>query len=139
MRLRHAFAILVTTLVVGGLFHARPVGAQASGAPAGETGARSTAAPTDLQAISSPRGGSLEQERDPGVGPRVHEPVFIEPGATTTKHTRFGLSSWIAPGAPFDHRENPGGAAIGLTIGWPAPTPYTPSSGASAWRGSAAR
>ena len=41
--------------------------------------------------------------------------------ATTTEQTRFGLSSWIAPGAPFDHRENPGGVAIGFTIAWPPP------------------
>jgi hypothetical protein len=109
-----------------------------------EGGAGAPAAPTgsDLQSVAPPRGGALEVERDPGRGPRPHEPVFLEPAATTTEHTRLGLSSWIAPGAPAEHRENPGGLAIGFTISWPAPSrdaPSAPSAGPSAWRGSAAR
>ncbi len=130
--------MLVMILIAGGLLSARVAGAQAPEAPSRDGGARPPAS-TDLQAISPPRGGSLEQERDLGVGPRIHEPIFLEPAATTTEHTRFGLSSWIAPGAPFDHRENPGGVAIGFTIAWPPPARDVPSSGSSPWRGSAAR
>ncbi len=94
---------------------------------------------SDLRTVAPPRGGALEQERDPGMGPRAHEPVFFGPASTTTEHTRFGLSSWIAPGAPFDHREDPGGVAAGFTISWPAPKPEVPSSGPNPWRGSAGR
>jgi hypothetical protein len=121
--------------VAGGLSTGRAAFAQAPDS----AGTAHAPASADLQTIAPPRGGSLEQERDPGVGPRIHEPIFLEPAATTTEHVRFGLSSWIAPGAPFDHRENPGGVAIGLTIAWPAPTREISSSGPSAWRGSAGR
>jgi hypothetical protein len=112
-----------------------------AGAPAEST---SSPAPSprigrDLRTVAPPRGGALEQERDPGMGPRAHEPVFFGPASTTTEHTRFGLSSWIAPGAPFDHREDPGGVAAGFTISWGAPKPDVPSSGPNPWRGSAAR
>ena len=113
----------------------------ATGAPTGSTSlpAPSPRIGSDLQTVAPPRGGSLEQERDPGMGPRAHEPVFFGPASTTTEHTRFGLSSWIAPGAPFDHREDPGGVAAGFTISWGAPKPDVPSSGPNPWRGSAAR
>jgi hypothetical protein len=130
--------MLVMALVAGGLLSARAAGAQTPEA-SGNDGARPPAVSTDLQAVSPPRGGSLDQERDLGVGPRIHEPIFLEPAATTTENARFGLSSWIAPGAPFDHRENPGGVAIGFTIAWPPPVRDVPSSGSSPWRGSAAR
>jgi hypothetical protein len=129
--------MLMMVLVAGGFLGARAVGAQAPDA-SGSPGPPAAASP-DLQTVSPPRGGSLEQERTPGVGPRIHEPIFLEPLAITTEHTRFGLSSWIAPGAPFDHQENPGGVAVGFTIAWPPPARDVPSSGPSAWRGSAAR
>ena len=140
MRPRYGLTMLMMVLVAGGLLGARAVGAQApdaSGSP-GSTPPPAAASP-DLQTVSPPRGGSLEQERTPGVGPRIHEPIFLEPMATTTEQTRLGLSSWIAPGAPFDHQENPGGVAIGFTIAWPPPARDVPSSGPSAWRGSAGR
>jgi hypothetical protein len=139
MRTRYAVTMLLMGLVAGGLLGARAVVAQAPEGPGSDSSARPPAASPDLQTIAPPRGGSLEQERTPGVGPRIHEPIFLEPAATTTEHTRFGLSSWIAPGAPFDHRENPGGVAIGFTIAWPPPARDVPSSGPSPWRGSAAR
>lgn len=126
-------------LVAGGLLGARAVGAQAPDGSGNASGALPPAAYPDLQTVSPPRGGSLDQERTPGVGPRIHEPVFLEPATTTTEHTRFGASAWIAPGAPFDHRENPGGVAIGFTIAWPPPAGGVPSAGPSPWRGSAAR
>jgi hypothetical protein len=132
--------MLMMVLVAVGLLVAQAVGAQApdaSGSPGGTP--PPAAASPDLQTVSPLRGGSLEQERTPGVGPRIHEPIFLEPLAITTEHTRFGLSSWIAPGAPFDHQENPGGIAVGFTIAWPPPVRDVPSSGPSAWRGSAAR
>ena len=140
MRPRYGLTMLMMVLVAGGFLGARAVGAQApdaSGSP-GSTPPPAAASP-DLQTVSPPRGGSLEQERTPGVGPRIHEPIFLEPLAITTEHTRFGLSSWIAPGAPFDHQENPGGVAVGFTIAWPPPARDVPSSGPSAWRGSAGR
>jgi hypothetical protein len=143
MRPRDALAMLVMVLVAGGLVTARGAGADASdpaGTTAGEdTGARSATARNDLRAVAPQRGRAVEEERDPGRGPRPTEPVFIEPAATTTKHTRLGLSTWIAPGAPAENRENPGGIAIGLTIAWPPPPRDVPSSGPSAWRGSAGR
>jgi hypothetical protein len=132
--------MLVMVLVAGGLLGARAVGAQAPDASGSPSSARPAAAAyPDLETVSPPRGGALEQERTPGVGPRIHEPIFHEPVATTTEHTRFGLSSWIAPSAPFDHQENPGGIAIGFTIAWRPPARDVPSSGPSAWRGSAER
>lgn len=139
MRPRHGFTLLVTLLIAGGLLGARAAGAQAPDGSGNDAGTRQSAVSTDLQSVSPPRGGSLEQERDLGVGPMPHEPIFLGPAAMTTEHMRFGLSSWIAPGAPFDHQENPGGVAIGFTIAWPAPTRDVPSSGSSPWRGSAAR
>lgn len=121
-------------------------GTPARGEPGAGAPAESTSSPapsprigSDLQTVAPPRGGGLEQERDPGMGPRAHEPVFFGPASTTTEHTRFGLSSWIAPGAPFDHREDPGGVAVGFTISWGAPKPSVPSAGPNPWRGSAAR
>jgi hypothetical protein len=118
-----------------------PPGDSADGTPAESTPAPapSPRIGSDLQNVAPPRGGALEQERDPGMGPRAHEPVFFGPASITTDHTRFGLSSWIAPGAPFDHREDPGGVAAGFTISWPAPKRDVPSSGPTPWRGSAGR
>jgi hypothetical protein len=85
------------------------------------------------------RGRSLDQERDPGGGPRPTEPVFLEPATVATEHFRAGLSSWITPGAPFDHREDPGGVAVGLTITWPVPHRGAEPAGPNAWHGTAAR
>jgi hypothetical protein len=76
---------------------------------------------SDLESVAPPRGLPVEQERDLGRGPTRHEPVFLEPATVTTEHTRFGASAWIAPAAPFDRRENPGGPAIGFTITWSTP------------------
>jgi hypothetical protein len=129
---RHALRMLVVGLVAGGLLIARGAAAQ----PA-------ALAPSDLQTVAPPRGGPLDLERDPGLGPRPHEPVFLDPAAITTEHAKLGLSTWITPGAPAEHRENPGGLAIGFTIAWPAPRREVPTAGPpagpSAWRGSAER
>jgi hypothetical protein len=65
--------------------------------------------------------------------------MFLGPTVVTTESAQFGLSSWITPGAPLDHREDPGGVAIGLTIGWPGPGRDVPSTGPNPWRGWAAR
>jgi hypothetical protein len=142
MRSRHVLVMCVMMLLTGGLFAARGVNAQQSESTGEEAGTRSPEGVSGLQAVAPQRGGALEAERDPGQGPRPLEPVFLEPAATTTERARLGLSTWIAPGAPFDHREDPGGVAIGFTIAWPAPARparYVPSSGPSPWRGSAAR
>ena len=106
-----------------------------------EDRAASSAAPpgSDLETAAPPRGLPVEQERDPGHGPTPHEPLFLEPAATSTERARLGLSAWIAPGAPFDRRENPGGPAVGFTIAWPPPDRHVPSSGPSPWHGSATR
>jgi hypothetical protein len=137
MHRRDAFAMFVMVLAAGWLFTAQ--GASADPSVEADVGERSATAGSGLETVAPPRGGSLEQERDPGRGPRPHEPVFLEPAATTTEHARLGLSTWITPGAPFDHRENPGGVAIGFTIAWPAPRRDVPSSGPSPWQGSAGR
>lgn len=128
-------------LVVGGILGlGAGHGSAEPTTPAGSDAATGPAAGgRDLKAIAPPRGLPVEQERDPGRGPTRHEPVFLEPAATTTEHVRFGLSAWIAPGAPFDHRESPGGPAAGLTITWPPSGRGVPSSGSSPWRESAAR
>ena len=91
-----------------------------------EDGAGSPAAPvrSDLQTEVFAPGRTPSEERDLHIGPR---PRFIEPAATTTEHTRLGLSAWIAESAPFDRRENPGGVAIGFTIAWPPPRTESPS------------
>jgi hypothetical protein len=128
---RAAFTMLLATLVAGGVAGARPAVAADPVAATGRGGAVTTVAP--------PRGQGLDAERDPGAGPRPHEPVFFDPMTTTTEHVRAGLSSWITPSAPFDHREDPGGVAIGLTITWPAPRRDVAPSGPNAWRGSATR
>lgn len=101
----------------------------------------SSAAPSrsDLETAAPPRGLPVEQERDPGHGPTPHEPLFLEPAATTTERARLGLSAWIAAGAPFDRRENPGGPAVGFTIVWPPPAREVPAADPSPWRGSPAR
>ena len=110
---------------------AAPPGTNATGGGVTGGGAVTSVAPQ--------RGRSLDEERDPGGGPRPHEPVFLDLATTTTEHVRAGLSSWIAPSAPFDHREDPGGVAIGLTITWPPPRHDVAPSGPSPWSGSAAR
>lgn len=139
MRCRNVRALLVMGLVSGGLVTARGSGAESATTPGGDAGARSETARNDLRVVAPQRGRALEDERDPGRGPRPHEPVFLEPAATTTEHARLGLSTWITLGAPSEHRENPGGIAIGFTIAWPAPPGGVPSSGPSPWRGSAGR
>ncbi len=141
MRPRDTVAMFVMVLVLGGLI-ARGANVDPPAAGGADAGALSATGGSGLQTVAPPRGRFLEEERDPGQGPRLHEPVFLEPAATTTEHARFGLSTWITPGAPFDHREDPGGVAIGLTIAWPAPARPArdvPSSGPTPWRGSAAR
>jgi hypothetical protein len=130
--------MFVMVLVLGGLI-ARETSADSPRAAGADAAPPSATGESDLQTVAPQRGRLLEEERDPGRGPRPHEPVFLEPAATTTEHARFGLSTWITPGAPLDHRENPGGVAIGFTIAWPAPPRDVPSSGPSPWRGSAAR
>ena len=118
---------MVIGLIAGGSLFAE----DATAAPATAAG-REVASPavtrSSLEAVSPPSGPSLDEERDVGRGPRPHEPVFLEPAATTTSRGRLGLSSWIAPGAPAEHRENPGGVAIGFTIAWPAPARGVPAS-----------
>jgi hypothetical protein len=135
MQMRAVVTMLM--LVAGGIAGTRGAGV-ADAQPVTPAGAVS-AGRHDLESVAPPRGLPLERERDPGKGPAPHEPVFLEPAATTTEHARLGLSAWIAPGAPFDHREDPGGLAVGFTIAWPPPGRDVPSSGPSAWRGSAAR
>jgi hypothetical protein len=125
-------------LAVGGSLTARAAGSEPTATP-GPAASRSGTAAGDLQTVAPPRGGAREEERDPGRGPRPHEPVFLEPAVTTTERFRFGLSTWITPGAPSEHRENPGGIAIGLTIAWPALPGGGSPAGPSPWRGSAAR
>jgi hypothetical protein len=131
--------MLVTVLVAGGLLTARGAGAEPAATVGGYAGAHPAPGRRELQVVAPSRGGSLEEERGPGGGPRPHVPVFLEPAATTTERTRLGLSAWISPGAPSEHRENPGGIAIGFTIAWPAPSEGVPPPGPSPWRGSAAR
>jgi hypothetical protein len=104
----------------------------ASAAPAAAPGANvpsPAAIQNDLERVAPPSGPPLDQERDLGRGPRPLEPIFLEPAAATTKGVRLGLSSWIAPGAPFDHRENPGGVAIGFTIARPTLPAASPAPG----------
>jgi hypothetical protein len=97
------------------------VGAAPAARAVGDAGSRPAAARNDLQTVAPQRGRMLEEERDPGRGPRPHEPVFVGPAAITTGHARLGPSAWIAPGAPLERRENPGGVALGFTIAWPTP------------------
>jgi hypothetical protein len=131
--------MFVIGLVLGGLVARGASAADPVGATGTDARARSENAESGLQTVAPPRGRFLDEERDPGRGPSPHEPAFLEPAATTTEHARLGLSTWITPGAPFDHREDPGGVALGFTIAWPAPARDVPSSGPSPWRGSAAR
>src|SRR5262249_29555457 len=105
---RRALRVLLSVLVAGGLLIARGAAAQAA-----------TLTQNDLPAVA-PRGAPVDLERDPGLGPRPHEPVFLGP-AIRTEQMQFGVSSWITPSAPAERRENPGGLAIGFTIAWPAP------------------
>jgi hypothetical protein len=133
---------IMVIMLVGAIPSARAAGERDgdSGTRAGEQ-ANSGAGRGDLESVAPQRGLPVEQERDLGHGPSRHEPVFLEPAATTTEHTRFGLSAWIAPAAPFDRHENPGGPAIGFTITWPRPTSAREASASDSgpWRGSAAR
>jgi hypothetical protein len=137
MRPRALPAALAAVLLAGGLVLAGAADAQPTAPGRGSAGPR-PAAPSDLERVAPARGLPVEQERDPGRGPTPHEPVYIGPAATTQGHVRLGLSAWIAPGPPSDHRENPGGPAVGLTIMRPAPASESPA-GAGPWRGSAAR
>lgn len=138
MARRAARAILVTLLVLaGGFATTRDAGGES--AAGGDTGARPETARSDLRVVAPLRGRSLDEERDPGRGPRPHEPLFLEPATVATAHARLGLSAWITPGAPAEHRENPGGLALGLTIAWPAPPREVAPAGPGPWRGSVAR
>ena len=131
---------LFAALAIGGFAIARgAAAADPAAAPPAAMAAPPLAAGNAVTTVAPPRGQSLDAERDPGGGPRPHEPVFLEPLTTTTEHVRAGLSSWITPSAPFDHREDPGGAAIGLTITWPAPHHDVAPAGPNPWRGSATR
>ena len=125
---RTALSIVAMVVMAGGrvLLH------DASAAPDTAPGANvpsPAVIQNELERVAPPSGPPLDQERDLGRGPRPHEPIFLEPAATTTKRARLGLSSWIAPGAPFDHRENPGGVAIGFTIARPTPAATSPATG----------
>jgi hypothetical protein len=137
MHSRLTLGTLACALAVAGLLTVREASAQPATASGRVTAPSSRV--TDLQRTAPLRGGPLDEERDRGNGSRPHEPAFLGPPLVTTEQAQVGLSSWIAPGAPFDHREDPGGVAIGLTVGWPGPRRDLPSVGASPWRGSAAR
>lgn len=141
MRPRAVLKALVPLLVAGGILGLGGGDAEAQAStPAGSVAdTRPAPDPSDLKAVAPPRGLPVEQERDPGRGPARHEPVFLAPAVITTEHVRVGLSAWIAPGAPFDHQDYPGGPAVGLTITWPPPARLVPSAGPSPWQGSAAR
>lgn len=137
MHARLTLATFACVIAMAGLLTGPVARAQPATTPAGSAAAPARA--TDLQTTSPLRGGARDEERDRGGGPRPHEPVFLGPTVVTTEPAQFGLSSWIAPGAPLDHREDPGGVALGLTIGWPGPRREVPSAGPNPWRGSAAR
>jgi hypothetical protein len=124
----HRSALLLVAMVVmtGALLH--DASAASDTAPGADV-PNPAVIQNDLERVAPPSGPPLDQERDLGRGPRPHEPIFLEPAATTTKRARLGLSSWIAPGAPFDHRENPGGVAIGFTIARPTPAATSPATG----------
>jgi hypothetical protein len=116
MRRSPARAALVTVLVAASF-----AGSGRAEAPP-RAPSRPSAARPDLETMAPSRPGRPAVERDPGREPRPHEPVFVGPAATTTRRARVGLSAWIAPGAPFDRRESPGGVALGLTVAWPPPS-----------------
>jgi hypothetical protein len=128
-------------LLAAGCLTVRVAAGQPAAAAPGAATARSPSADSAVTTVSPERGRAVDAERDPGGGPRPTEPVFLEPMTTTTEHFRAGLSSWITPSAPFDNRQDPGGAAIGFTITWPPPRHdnTAPPAGPSAWSGSAAR
>jgi hypothetical protein len=138
MHRRETLATLACVLAVAGLLIVPGASAQTDAGPDGGAGAP-VARGTDLQTTAPLRGGPLDEERVRGAGPRPHEPMFLGPAVVTTESAQLGLSSWVTPGAPLDHREDPGGVAIGLTIGWPGPRRDVPSTGPNPWRGSAAR
>ena len=95
---------------------------------------------SDLETVAPPRGLPVERERDPGRGPTPHEPVFLEPAATTTEHARLGLSALDrARRRRSTTMRIRAGSRVGFTITWPPPARDVPSSGPSPWRGSAAR
>ena len=134
---RLTLGALACALAVAGLLTVG--GASAQPASPSNGGEAPLSRVIDLQRTAPLRGGPLDEERDRGSGPRPHEPVFLGSPLVTTEQAQAGLSSWIAPGAPLDRREDPGGVAIGLTIGWPGPRRELPSAGPSPWRGSAGR
>jgi hypothetical protein len=138
-RTREELVMLLAALVTCGLVTAAVAGSEPATTIPNDAVARPAATGSDVKAVAPERGRSTEEERDPGHGPSSSEPVFFGPAAPTTDRVRAGLSSWIAPSAPFDHREDPGGIAVGLTITWPAPHPDVVPSGPNPWRGSAAR
>lgn len=127
---------LLVLLVTGGVT-ARTAAGDPASAPSG--GGTTPPANSAMTTVAPQRGRAIDAERDPGGGPRPHEPVFLDLATTTTEHVRVGLSGWITPSAPFDHHEDPGGVAVGLTITWPPSRHDVTPSGPSAWSGSAAR
>jgi hypothetical protein len=105
------------------LFTGIPWAIAAQGEVEGSSDSSSAPIRSDLQREVLAPGHSSNEERDLRLGPR---PRFIAPAATTTEHTRLGLSAWIVEGAPFERRENPGGVAMGITIAWPPPRAERP-------------
>jgi hypothetical protein len=127
MRVMRRWTTLVGLAVAVGFATTPSLPSTARAEPAGfedRPGAPDFPARTDLQTEVLAPGRTLSQERDLHIGPR---PRFIEPAATTTEHTRLGLSAWITEGAPFERRENPGGVAVGFTLAWPPPQTGGPS------------
>jgi hypothetical protein len=119
---------MITALAVAPMafFASIPWAIAAPGEVEDPSGSSSAPIRSDLQREVLAPGHSSNEERDLRLGPR---PRFIGPAATTTEHTRLGLSAWIAEGAPFERRENPGGVALGFTIAWPPPKAERPPSG----------
>jgi hypothetical protein len=97
-------------------FTSMPRALAAPGAVGGAYGPLTAPVRSDLQTEELAPGHRSTEERDSRLGLRHR---FMEPAATTTEHTRLGLSAWIAEGAPAERRENPGGVAVGFTVAWP--------------------
>jgi hypothetical protein len=118
---------VVRAVAVIGLAVATSLPSAAWAEPAGfedRSGSPDVPARSDLQTEVLEPGRMASEERDLLIGPR---PRFVGAAATTTEHTRLGLSAWIAQGAPFERRENPGGVVVGFTIAWPPPPAGGPS------------
>jgi hypothetical protein len=108
--------VLITSAVV-----VAPWTATSSQARGEGVGVRPPTGRGDVEAVAPPGPTRAPEDRDyPGGVRSMHDPVFIEPMTATVGPTRIGLSAWTAPGVPFQIHEAPGGAAVGLTIAWPA-------------------